>query len=142
MNTKLHAVADGRPIRFRVTAGQISACTGAPALLGCLPKADWLPADRGHDAELFRDAWKDKGLKPCCPGRKSRSKPIKHDRRRYKPRNRIEIMFGRLKDWPIVGTSVPRTVFSSSSQVATRHERCAKVFLSAVPLSATVILWI
>ena len=31
--------------------------------------------------------------------------------RRYKRRNRIEIMFGRLKDWPIVGKTVPRTVF-------------------------------
>jgi hypothetical protein len=37
---------------------------------------------------------KDKGIKPCIPGRKSRGKPIKHDKRRYKRRNRIEIMFG------------------------------------------------
>ena len=44
MNTKLHAVADadGRPIRFFMTAGQVSDYTGAAALLGCLPKADWL----------------------------------------------------------------------------------------------------
>ncbi len=49
--------------------------------------------------------------KPCIPGRKFRGKPIKHDKRRYKRRNRIENMFGRLKDWPIVGKTVPRTVF-------------------------------
>jgi hypothetical protein len=47
---------------------------------------------------------KDKGIKPCIPGRKSRGKPIKHDKRRYKRRNGIEIMFGRLKDWRRVAT--------------------------------------
>ncbi len=31
--------------------------------------------------------------------------------RRYKRRNRIGIMFGRLKDWPIVGKTVHWTVF-------------------------------
>jgi len=40
MNIKLHAVADadGRPIRFFMTAGQVSDYTGAAALLGSLPK--------------------------------------------------------------------------------------------------------
>ena len=39
MNTKLHAVtdADGRPIRFFMTAGQVSDYTGAAALLSSLP---------------------------------------------------------------------------------------------------------
>ena len=93
-------------------AGQrISDHTGAAALLGGLPLAEWLLADRGYDAAWFRDALKDKGIKPCIPGWKSRSKPVKYDKRRYKRRNRIEIMFGRLKDWPIVGKTVPRTVF-------------------------------
>ncbi|TGD60049.1 IS4/IS5 family transposase, partial [Tabrizicola sp. WMC-M-20] len=84
MNTKLHAVtdADGRPIRFFMTAGQVSDYTGAAALLSSLPKAEWLLADRGYDADWFRDALKDKGIKPCIPGRKSRGKPIKHDKRR------------------------------------------------------------
>lgn len=44
MNTKLHAVTDaeGRPLRFFMTAGQVSDYTGAAALLGSLPKAEWL----------------------------------------------------------------------------------------------------
>jgi transposase len=109
-------------------AGQrVSDHTGAAALLGSLPKAEWLLADRGYDADSFREALKDKGIKPCIPGRKSRGKPIKHDKRRYKRRNRIEIMFGRLKDW---------------RRVATRYDRCPKVFLSAVALAATVIFWL
>ena len=55
-------------------------------------------ADRGYDADWFRDALEQKDIKPCIPGRKSRSLTVKYDKRRYKRRNRIEIMFGRLKD--------------------------------------------
>ena len=63
MNTKLHSVADanGRPIGFFMSAGQVSDYTGAAALLDSLPKARWLLADRGSDADWFREALKDKG---------------------------------------------------------------------------------
>jgi hypothetical protein len=49
MNTNLHAVtdADGRPIRFFMTAGPVSDYSGSAAQLGKLPKAEWLMADRG-----------------------------------------------------------------------------------------------
>jgi len=129
MNTKLHAVTDaiGRPITFFMSAGQVSDYTGAAALLRELPEADWLLADRGYDADWFRDALKDKAIKPCIPGRKKRKTPVKYDKRRYKRRNRIEIMFGRLKDW---------------RRIATRYDRCPKVFLSAVALAATVLFWL
>ncbi len=129
MNTKLHAVtdADGRPIRFFMTAGQVSDYTGAAALLSSLPTADWMLADRGYDADWFREALKDKGIRACIPGRKQRKRAVKYDKRRYKRRNRIEIMFGRLKDW---------------RRVATRYDRCPKVFLSAIALAALVIYWL
>ena len=110
MNTKLHAVTDanGRPISLIMTAGQVSDYAGAAALLDSLPKAQWLLGDRGYDADWFRDALEAKGIPPCIPGRKSRE-PIRYDKRRYKRRNRIEIMFGRLKDW---------------LRIATRYDRC------------------
>jgi transposase len=129
LNTKLHPVTDakGLPLKFFMTAGQVSDYTGAAALLGSLPAAECMLADRGYDADWFRDALKDKGIRPCIPGRKSRGKAIRHDKRRYRRRNRIEIMFGRLKDW---------------RRIATRYDRCAKTFLSAVALAATVIFWL
>ena len=61
------------------------------------------------------------------PGRTARGTAIQYDKRRYKRRNRIEIMFGRLKDW---------------CWVATRYDRCPKVFLSAIALAAAVIFWL
>ena len=90
MNTKLHAVTDtrGRPVRFFITAGQVSDYTGAAALMNGLPEADWLLADRGYDADWFREGLIDKGTRPCIPGRKSRKTTIKYDKRRYKRRNR------------------------------------------------------
>ena len=60
-------------------------------------------ADRGDDADWYRDALQAKVITPCIPGRKSRIMPIKYDKRRYKSRNRIEIMFGRLK--PVLSLS-------------------------------------
>jgi transposase len=102
----LHAVTDtsGRPIRFFITAGQVSDYTGAMALLSSLPNAEWLLADRGYDADWFREALSDRGTRPCIPGRKSRKQTVRYDKRRYKRRNRIERMFGRLKDWRRVAT--------------------------------------
>ena len=67
----------------------------------------------GYDADWFREALVDRAITPCIPGRKSRDKPIKYEERCYKRRNRIEIMFG-----------------------------CLKVFLSAIALAATVLLFL
>lgn len=69
----------------------------------------------------------DKGKRASIPGREQRKKAAKYDKRRSKRRNRIEIIFGRLKDWRCV---------------ATRYERCPKVFQSAIALAATVIYWL
>ena len=129
MNTKLHAVCDsqGRPLNLCFTAGQVSDYIGARALVSSLPNAQWLLGDRGYDADWFREALKDKGIRECIPGCKQRKKTVRYDKRRYKRRNRIEIMFGRLKDW---------------RRVETRYDRCPKVYLSASALAALVIYWL
>lgn len=96
MNTKLYAVTDtsGRPIRLFIPAGQASDYTGAAALMNSLSEADWLLADTGYDSDWFCETLAAKGTKPCIPGRTSRKKTIKYDKRRYKRRHRIERMFG------------------------------------------------
>ena len=128
-NTKLHAVTDalGRPIRLFMTAGQRSDYTGARAFLGDLPPAKHLLADRGYDADWFRNELKEKGISPCIPSRKNRKEPIAHDEELYKQRHKVENMFGRLKDW---------------RRVATRYDRSPTVFLSAIALAALVIYWL
>ena len=83
MNTKLHAICDsqGRPLNLFVTAGQVSDYIGARALVSSLPKVDWLLGDRGYDADWFRAALKDEGIRACIPGRKQRKKPVKYPSR-------------------------------------------------------------
>jgi len=49
----------------------------------------------GYNADWFRDAVEEKGIRPCIPGRKSRGQPVKYDKRKYKQSNHIEIIFGR-----------------------------------------------
>lgn len=98
--------------------------TGAAALPSGLPKAGWLLADRGHEADRFREALQNKGIRPCIPGRTSPGKPVTHDKRRTRRRNRIEIMFGKLKD---------------RRPVATRSDRRPKAFLPAIARAETLM---
>ena len=83
--------------------------------------------DRGYDADWYRDALQAKGIAPCIPGRKSRIIPVEYDKRRYRRRSRIEIVFVRPEDW---------------RRVATRYDRCPTVFFSAIALVDTVIFWL
>lgn len=49
--------------------------------------------------------------------------PIPHNTALYRQRHKIEIMFGKLKDW---------------RRIHTRYDRCALTFLSAICIAATV----
>lgn len=88
----------GRLLNFFMTSGQVGDYIGATALLGSLPAAEWMIADRGYDADRFRDAFKDKGIRNCVPERKSLGKAVRFDKWCHRRHNRSEIMFGRLKD--------------------------------------------
>jgi len=92
-----------------------------------LPEANHLLADKGYDADWFRKDLKDKGIEPCIPPRKSRKETTSYDKKRYRERHKVENLFAKLKDW---------------RRVATRYDRCPKVFLSAIALAAIVIFWL
>ena len=110
-----------------LSAGQTSDFTGAAGLVSAMPPAKVLLADRGYDADWFRNALIDMGITPCIPSKKNRKVPIEHDALLYKKRHKIENMFGRLKDW---------------RRVAMRFDRRADIFLSACALAAIVLFWI
>ena len=110
-----------------LSAGQTSDYIGARALLSSLPKAGTLLADRGYDADWFRNALIERDIQPCIPSRKGRKTAVPHDANLYRKRHKIENMFARLKDW---------------RRIATRYDRCADLFLSACALAATVMFWL
>ena len=111
-----------------LTEGQASDHRGAALMLPRLPAgARELIADRGYDSDRFRDALITQGIAPCIPSTRSRKQPIPHNALLYRQRHRIEIMFGRLKDW---------------RRIAMRYDRCAHAFFSAITLAATVTFWL
>ena len=110
-----------------LTEGQVSDYKGAATMLPVMPDAPVLIADRGYDADWFRQALRARGTRPCIPGRANRSKPIRHGKQLYRCRHKVEIMFGRLKDW---------------RRIHTRYDRCAHTFMSAIALAATVLFWL
>ena len=52
---------------------------------------------------------------------------IPYDKVLYRQRHRIENTLGRLKDW---------------RRIATRYDRCAHTFFSAICIAATVTFWL
>tara|TARA_Y100001001_G_scaffold96097_2_gene93983 strand:- start:158 stop:310 length:153 start_codon:yes stop_codon:yes gene_type:complete len=50
-------------------------------VLSGLPKVKWLLGDRGYEADWFREALQDKGVRACIPARKKRKTPVKYDKR-------------------------------------------------------------
>lgn len=110
-----------------LTEGQRSDYKGAEQLLDRLPKAKEMIADRGYDADWFRQALKDKGITPCIPSKKNRKSFIPYDAILYKKRHKVENMFAKLKDW---------------RRIATRYDRCAHTFFSAICIAATVIFYL
>ena len=81
-----------------LSEGQMSDYKGAALMLGALPKAKTLLGDRGYETDWFRAALADRKITACIPSRVNRRAPIPHDTVLYRQRNKIEIMFGRLKD--------------------------------------------
>jgi hypothetical protein len=53
---------------------------GAKTLVSNPAATEWLLEDRGDDADWFRAALVNMGIKPCIPWRKSRRKAIKYDK--------------------------------------------------------------
>jgi transposase len=92
-----------------------------------LPRARVLIGDRGYDADWFRKALRRMGIEPCIPGKSNRKKPIVYDVKLYRQRHKIEIMFGRLKDW---------------RRIHTRYDRCAHTFFSSICIAAIVTFWL
>jgi transposase len=77
--------------------------------------------------DWFRQTLSDLKISPCIPGRKNRKAPTPYDTKNYNQRNLVARMFGRLKDW---------------HRIATRYDRCAHTFMSAICIAATVIFWL
>jgi IS5 family transposase len=68
-NSKRHAATDAveRPNRLFMTVGNVSGYIEARAFLLSLPAVEWVLADRGYDADWFREGLKERSIKPSDP---------------------------------------------------------------------------
>lgn len=64
---------------------------------------------------------------PVIPGHRNRKRKISYDKQRYRDRRLIENALGRLKDF---------------RRVATRYDKLARNFLSAIALATLVAFWL
>jgi transposase len=110
-----------------LSEGQMSDHKGASLVLDALPPAKALIADRGYDSAAFRQALVAKGITPCIPSSRSRKIPFDYDKALYRQRHTVENLFAKLKDW---------------RRIATRYDRCAHTFFSAICIAAAVIFWL
>jgi len=114
-------------VRLLLTEGQHSDHTGAATLLADLPAASRLLGDKGYDSGPFRQALINRGITPCIPSQSNRKIQAIYCKTLYKQRHKVENLFAKLKDW---------------RRIATRYDRCAHTFKSAICIAATIIFWI
>jgi len=92
-----------------------------------VPSPKRLLADRAYDANSLREELDRRGIKAVIPPNPTRKHPHRYDKRAYKGRNVIERMFCRLKDF---------------RRIATRYDKRADTFLSAICLVAALKWWV
>ncbi len=85
-----------------------------------------LLADRAYDAKSLRDELAQCRIKAVIPPNPTRKHPHRYDKKAYTGRNVIERMFCRLKDF---------------RRIATRYDKRADIFLSAILRVAALIWW-
>lgn len=117
----------GRPAIIRLTPGNVSDIHTAGDLLAAARPLKRLIADKGYDANALRTRLRANGVQSIIPGRINRKRTIRYDEKRYRDRWRIEAAFCRLKDF---------------RRVATRYDKLAANFLSAVALAAIIAFWV
>ena len=127
--TKIHALTDdiGRPLAFLITPGNTHDLVGARDLIAMVRSPRRLLADRAYDARSLRDELAARRIKAVIPPNPTRKHPHRYDKTAYKGRNVIERMFCRLKDF---------------RRIATRYDKRADIFLSAILLAAAITWWI
>ena len=82
----------------------------------------WVVADRGYASHAFREHVWSRGARPAIPAKRNEAQVACPDWA-YANRNRVERLWGRLKEW---------------RAVATRYEKTASSFMGVLCLAASI----
>ena len=104
-STKIHVSVDslGNPLRFILTGGQQHDITQAEELIAGYA-GEHVLADKGYDAQEFRQHILELGMMPVIPPRSNRKAPADYDRHLYRERHLVELkhyrrIFSRFESW-------------------------------------------
>jgi transposase len=108
---------------FALAPGQAHELPIAPSLLDRLPRVPrWVVADKGYSANDLRERIWASGARPAIPTRNDEAK-VACPNWIYVNRNRVERLWGRLKEW---------------RAIATRYEKTSASFMGVLCLAATL----
>lgn len=85
-----------------------------------------LHAEKSDDTDGFRKALRPHDTVPVIPGRPNRKRQVEYDQKHHRTRHLVENAFRRLKAF---------------RRIATRYDKLAASFLSAVALAALIAFW-
>ena len=124
LSTKIHAVVDenGQPKALELTPGQAADCTVAETLLAEVEAGMVVIADKAYDTNAILDHLEEVGAITIIPSKSNRTEPRTLDHEVYARRIMVERFFGRIKEF---------------RRIATRYDKRARNFLSAVILATT-----
>ncbi len=117
----------GRPRVLLLSPGNLADITMAHALIGAAGSFRKLLADKGYDADHFRQGLAQRQAEAVIPARAKRKHPAPHDPIAYRQRNTVERLWARLKDY---------------RRIATRYDKRADTYLSGVLIAAIICYWI
>ena len=116
----------GMPLFFTLTAGQESDYSQAKTLIDYHPSTHII-ADRGYDSDEIVSYIESRGVKAIIPPRSNRKVRRSFDRIAYKLRNRIERLFGKIKQHRRLATRFEKSVVNYASMV---YIACSLIWLN------------
>ena len=126
LSTKIHARTDalGNPTGFYLTAGQAHDLNGADVLLDLSLSQTWLMDKAYNSKDRVIDPIQEVKGQVVMPSKSNAIDQRDYDQHLYKARHLIENFFAKLKQY---------------RGIATRYDKLAQNFLSAIYLASTII---
>ena len=126
LSTKIHTRIDalGNPTGFYLTAGQAHDLNGADVLLDLSLSQTWLMDKAYNSEDRVIDPIRKNNGQVVMPAKSNAIDQRDYDQHLYKARHLIENFFARLKQY---------------RGIATRYDKLAQNFLSAIYLASTII---
>ena len=142
LSTKIHVLCEGtgKPMAITLTPGQTHEATQASVLLDQVKvkgkpgrprqRFEAVAGDKGYDSKAIRDDLRKRGSEPVIAHRKDREgeypeKSQEFDKEKYRRRNVVERLIGRLKEF---------------RSIATRYAKLAEGFIGLIRL-AFIRIW-